>query len=454
MRLIVSLLLLLSLGRVGSSEAQSGVTRQLAAYMQGQQAVNQFAGVVLVTRHDSVLLHQAYGLADAEWQVPNTPDTRFALASITKQFTAIAVLQLAERGQLRLTDKLSQYVPGVPNGNGITLHQLLTHTAGLALDFEELYLVHTDATTDSALAFIRRQPVQFAPGARIGYSNVGYFLLGLVIEKASGLRYGTYLQRYILNVAGLHQSGLMSNTALVSGLARLYYREGAVLVKNPYINWELNVGHDGLYATAGDLLRFSQALRSATLLSPASLALMNTPHNQAYGGTGFLDRYGYGVFIDPYYSHRHHLLTHSGGYFGAMTTLDRYPQDEVVVIVLSNNQAESHIISYGLAGILFGKPVEVPYEHRALPAAPPVPPAYAGQYGPHHILYVKGHLYLQNLETPLVAETPTRFFSQQNPDRTVEFLPAKSGKVTALVLTKGGVRETFPKSGKPKAPAR
>ncbi|SDY80949.1 serine hydrolase domain-containing protein [Hymenobacter psychrophilus] len=449
MRLTVLLVLLLSLGRVGSSEAQSGVPRQLAAYMQGQQAVNHFAGVVLVTRHDSVLLQQAYGLADAEWQVPNTPDTRFALASITKQFTAIALLQLAERGQLRLTDKLSQYVPGMPNGDAITLHQLLTHTAGLALDFEEVYLRHTDATKDSALAFIRRQPVQFAPGARIGYSNVGYFLLALIIEKASGLSYGTYLQRNILDVAGLRQTGLLSNTTLVPGLARLYYREGAALVKNPYINWDVNVGHDGLYATAGDLLRLSQALRGTTLLSSASLALMNTPHNKQFGGSGFLDRYGYGVFIDPYYNLGHHLLTHSGGYFGAMTTLDRYPQDEVVVIVLSNNEAESHIISYGLAGILFGKPVEVPYEHRPMPAAPPVPLTYAGHYGPHHILYANGQLYLQDLETPLVAETPTKFYSQQNPDRTVEFLPTKAGKVEALILTKGGVRETFRKTRKP-----
>ena len=442
-------LVALGLGIARPGLGQPAVQQRLAAYMQGQHDINRFAGVVLVTRHDTVLLQQAYGLADAEWLTANTLDTKFALASISKHFTAIAVLQLAERGQLRLTDRLGKFLPGFPNGDVITLHQLLTHTAGLALDFEELYLNHTAVPKDSALDFIRRQPVQFAPGARVAYSNVGYFLLGQIIEKASGLSYAAYLQRHVLDVAGMASTGLHSNTALVPRLARLYCREGEVLVRNPYINWDLNVGHDGLYSTAGDLARLDQALRGTTLLSEASKALMATQHNARFPGNGFLDRYGYGVFINPYYNHGHYLLTHSGGYFGAMTTLDRYPQDGVFVTVLSNNQAESHWISYGLAGILFGKAVEVPYVHRRHPNPVVVPPAFAGEYGATRILLARGQLYLQDLETPLVPESDHKFFSQKNPDRTVEFLRSKAGRVQALVLTKGGVRETLAKTKTP-----
>ena len=445
MRLAIYFLIIGALGLAHPSLAQP-VRQRLAAYVQGQHDVNRFAGVVLVTRHDTVLLHQAYGLADAEWQVPNQLDTRFALASITKQFTAIAILQLAERGQLQLTDKLGQFVPGFPDGARITVHQLLTHTSGLALDFEELYLEHTAVSKDSALAFMRRHPVRFAPGADVAYSNVGYFLLGQIIEKASGLPYGTYLQRHVLDVAGMANTGLHSNTALVPHLARGYCREDTALVKNPYINWDLNVGHDGLYSTAGDLARLDRALRGTALLSEASKALMATQHNKRFPGNGFLDRYGYGIFIDPYYNHGHYLLTHSGGYFGAMTTLDRYPQDDIFVTVLSNNQAESHWIGYGLAGILFGKTVEVPYHHRPLAAPPANLAAHAGQYGAVTILHANGQLYLQDLETPLVAEAPRKFFSRNNPDRTVEFLPKKAGRPAAIVLTKGGVRETLPAS--------
>ncbi|GAA4041475.1 hypothetical protein GCM10022409_29330 [Hymenobacter glaciei] len=448
--LFLALICLLA-GQPGSSSAQT-VTQRLAAYMEGQHAVNRFAGMVLVTRHDSVLLRQAYGLADAEWAVPNSTDTRFALASITKQFTAIAILQLAERGRLRLTDKLSAFVPGFPNSDAISVHQLLTHTAGLPLDFEEIYLNHTAVSLDSALAFMKRQPAAFAPGARVGYSNVGYFLLGRIIEKASGQPYGAYLQQHIFEVAGMPNTGLNSNTALVPRLARLYYREGDTLVKNPYINWSLNVGHDGLYSTAGDLAQLDRALRGTTLLSDASKALMNTPHNRQFPGNGFMDRYGYGVFINPYYNHGHYLLTHSGGYFGAMTTLDRYPKDDVVIIVLSNNQAESHWISYGLAGILFGKTVEVPYVHRPAPSAPAGVSAFAGTYGEVSILFAKGQLYLKDLENPLVPETDRKFFSRNNPNRTVEFLLTKSGHVRALELTKGGVKETLPKQAKPARP--
>ncbi|TYZ14274.1 serine hydrolase [Hymenobacter lutimineralis] len=426
---------------LSKASAQPTVQPRLAAYMQAQAAVNHFAGVVLITRHDSVLLQQAYGLADYEWATPNTVDTKFALASITKTFTALAILQLAERDQLQLTDKLSKFFPGFPNGGAISLHQLLTHTAGLALDFEAQYLDYTNVSRDSALTVIQRLPVQFAPGARVGYSNVGYYLLGQIIEKASGLPYGEYLQRHILDVAGMTSTGLNSNTALVPRLARLYYREGESFVKNPYLNWALNVGHDGLYSTVGDLARLDQALRGTQLLSEASKALMATPHNQRFAGNGFLDRYGYGLFVNPYYNHGHALLTHSGGFFGAMTTWDRYPEDDILVTVLSNNEAESNWISYGLAGILFGKDVELPYVHRAISVAPEQLAALAGQYSSVTIRYANGQLYLQDLNTPLVPESERKFFRPDKPDRTVEFLINKRGKVDGLRLTKGGVKE-------------
>ncbi|TGD83058.1 serine hydrolase [Hymenobacter wooponensis] len=442
MRLALITFLIWLLG-ASSGLAQQGVQQRLAAYMQGQHDINHFAGVVLVTRHDSVLLHQAYGLADYEWAVPNTPDTKFALASITKSFTAVAMLQLAERGQLQLTDKLDKFFPRFPNGHAITLHQLLTHTSGLALDFESQYLDHTAVSRDSALAFIQRLPVQFPPGTRVGYSNVGYYLLGQIIEKASGITYGEYLQRNILDVAGMTSTGLNSNTTLVPRLARLYYREGGAFVKNPYINWDLNLGHDGLYSTAGDLAKLTQALQGTALLSESSKALMVTQHNKQFPGNGFIDRYGYGVFVNPYYNQGHYLLTHSGGFFGAMTTWDRYPNDGILVIVLSNNEAESHWISYGLAAILFGKPVEVPYSHQPITLAPASVLPYAGQYGAVTILHANGQLYLQDMKTPLVAESPRKFFRQDNPDRTVEFLTTSKGRVYALVLTKGGVKETM-----------
>lgn len=446
---VVCLAALLYLSSMGPGTGQSTVKQKLAAYMQSQHDVNRFAGVVLITRHDSVLLHQAYGLADYEWATPNTTDTKFALASITKHFTALAILQLAERNRLQLTDKLSTFFPRFPNGDAITLHMLLTHTAGLALDFEEQYLDHTAIPRDSALAAIQRLPQPFAPGTQVGYSNVGYFLLGQIIEKASGLSYGEYLQQNIFAVAGMSNTGLNSNTALVPHLARLYYREGEAFVKNPYINWDLNTGHDGMYSTAADLAKLDRVLRGTALLSEASKKLMFTQHNKQFPGNGFFDHYGYGIFIDPYYNHGHYLLTHSGGFFGATTTLDRYPQDQLFVTVLSNNEAESHWISYGLAAILFGKDVEVPYLHKPVSVDPALLPQYAGHYGAVNIIQTNGQLYLQNHDTPLLPEAARKFFSQ-NPDRTVEFLTTKKGRVYALILTKGGVKETIEK----KKPAR
>jgi CubicO group peptidase (beta-lactamase class C family) len=410
--------LLLLLAIAGPSRGQQPVQQQLAAYMQAHHAVNRFAGVVLVTRHDSVL------------------DSKFALASITKHLTAIAVLQLAERGHLRLTDNLARFFPAFPNGRAITLHHLLTHTAGLAVDFEPLYLDHTNVSRDSALAHIQRLPVRFAPGTQIGYSNVGYYLLGRIVEQAAGVPYGEYLAH----------AGLNSNTAPVPRLARLYYRDGADYAKNPYINWDLNVGHDGLYATAGDLANLDRAMRGTALLSEASKALMATPHNARLPGTGLFNRSGYGVFIDPSYNHGHPMLTHNGMFYGAVTTYDRYPQDQVLVTVLSNNESDAKWIGHGLAGILFGKAVELPYLHR--PASPDAAalPAYAGQYGMVRVSYAGGQLHLGDPAAPLVAEAARKFFRQDNPDHTVEFLTTAKGAVYALVLTRGGVREMIRRS--------
>jgi CubicO group peptidase (beta-lactamase class C family) len=257
--------------------------------------------------------------------------------------------------------------------------------------------------------------------------------------------FGEYLQRHIFQVAGMRATGLNSNTTLVPQLARLYCRQDAAYLKNPYINWDLNIGHDGLYSTASDLATFDQALRGTSLLSEASKTLMGTQHNQHFGGNGFFDHYGYGVFVDPYYNHGHHLLTHSGGYFGAMTTLDRYPQDQIFVTVLSNNEAESHWISYGLAGILFGKAVEVPYVHRPVAIAASSLAHYVGQYGAITIGQANGQLYLDSPEALLVPESACKLYQQRLPDRTVEFLLDQKGNSYAAVLMRGGVPEILRK---------
>ena len=443
-------LLLLCLLLAHSSLGQNLKAQKIEAYMQAQRDVNDFSGAVLVYSSDTIVFKKAYGFADYEWNVPNTIDTKFGLASITKYITAIAILQLVEKGQLSLDDKLATFFPHFPKGDSVSVHMLLTHTSGLALDFENLYLDYTGITKDSAIASIAKMPYRFTPGTNSEYSNIGYFLLSEIIEKASGMSYSNYLQKYIFDVANMSNSGISNNDSIISKMARVYYRTPEGLVKNPYINWSLNIGHDGMYSTIEDLYMLDRALYGNTLLSETSKAKMTTQYNKKYPDNGFFETYGYGIFINPYYNHGQYLLTHSGGFYGVMTSLDRFTEDNVFITVLSNNQSESHIISYGLSGIMFDLPVEVPYKHTEVEIDLRLLDKYAGQYGKIKIIKIKDRLYLENTETELKPESSSKFFRADNHDRTVEFVTNKKGEAHALILTKGGVREIIQKDKRSK----
>ena len=392
-------------------------------------------------RNDSVILKKAYGSADLEWNVPNTVDTKFVLASISKYFTAIAVMQLVERNKLSLDDHLSKFFPSYPQGEKVTIHMLLTHTSGLPLDFDDLYMNSTIVTKDSAIAYLKKQPYLFSPGSNCKYSNVGYFLLSQIIEKASQQTYEAFLKEHIFDKAGMSNTGVCNNDSIIPKKARVYYRNGNGYAHNPYINWNLNIGLDGIYSTVDDLYKLDRAFSGEKLLSNASKSLMTTQHNKIFPDDGFFDSYGYGIMINPFYNHNHYLLTHSGGFIGTMTTYDSYPKDNVFIAVLSNNESESHIISYGLAGIIFGMPVQLPYQHQEVAINSATLKKFAGKYGDLEIIHLDNKLYLNSTETELLAESNTKFFSKNNNDRTIEFVIDQNGTIQSLLFTKGGVQE-------------
>ena len=181
---------------------QKDIPTNLAKYMQAQVDVNNFSGTVIVTKNGSVLLKKAYGLADYEWNIKNTVDTKFQLASVTKQFTATAILQLVENGKLSLDDKLSKFFPDYPKADSVTIHMLLSHSSGLGLGFKELAL--TTISADSAYNEIKKIPYEFEPGTKSEYSNIGYYLLGKIIEKVSGEKYVVYLKKNIFEKFKTH----------------------------------------------------------------------------------------------------------------------------------------------------------------------------------------------------------------------------------------------------------
>ncbi|MCX6286167.1 MAG: serine hydrolase [Bacteroidetes bacterium] len=176
--------------------AQKDLADRLDRYIRAKTDFFNFSGAVLVARNDSIILHKGYGLANREWNVQNTADTKFRIASNTKQFTAAAILQLEDQGKLSLDDKLSKYFTGFSYGDTVTIHMLLTHSSGIR-DFFELEpfrdIRPLSISKDSLVALVKRQLFNFLPGKDIGYSNSGYYLLGLIIEKCSGQSYEDYL---------------------------------------------------------------------------------------------------------------------------------------------------------------------------------------------------------------------------------------------------------------------
>ncbi|TPG38421.1 serine hydrolase domain-containing protein [Flavobacterium pectinovorum] len=415
--------------------SQKELSTKLEQYMDTQFAINDFSGTVLVSKNDSVVFKKAYGFANYEWKVKNTIDSKFSLASVSKQFTAVAILQLAENKKLSLQDPLNKYFADFPKGDKITLKMMLTHNSGLQMDFDELYLSKTNLDKDSVYTYLTKKPLLFEPGTSTAYSNIGYYLLGRIIEKVSGQSYSEFLKENIFNKAKMYNSGVSNNDVIVDKMTQLYYLDNYKLNKNPYINWNFNLGHDGVYSTVEDLNLWNKALfDSQILLSEASKKEMFTSYNK--------QNFGFGVVINPFYNQNHQLIAHDGGFFGAMTSLNKFTEDHVFITVLSNNQSKSYYIAYGLAGICFGKEVELPYKHIQKVIDTQVYNQYIGDYENIKILTKDNKLYYVDYNIELLPESETKFFRSDNHNTTLQFIKNKKGKIILLEIKKAGIKET------------
>ncbi|MFH6993462.1 serine hydrolase [Flavobacterium sp. FlaQc-48] len=425
-------LIVLAVFTLGYSQKELG--NKLEKYMDAQFAINDFSGTVLVSKNDSIVFKKAYGFADYEWKVNNTIDSKFSLASVSKQFTAVAILQLAESKKLSLEDPLSKYFNDFPKGDKITLKMMLSHNSGLQMDYDELYLSKTDLNKDSVYTYLAKKPLLFEPGTSTAYSNIGYYLLAQIIEKVTGQSYSAYLKQNLFDKAKMYNSGVSANDAIVDKMTQLYYFNDNKLVKNPYINWNFNLGHDGVYSTVEDLNLWNKVLfDSQTLLSEESKKKMFTSYND--------QNYGYGVVINPFYNQNHQLIAHDGGFFGAMTSFNKFTEDKVFITVLSNNQSKSYYMAYGLAGICFGKEVDLPYQHIQIAIDAKVYDQYTGDYEGIKILQKDNKLYYLDYNIELLPESPTKFFRSDNTNTTLEFVKNKKGKITQLEIKKAGVKE-------------
>jgi CubicO group peptidase (beta-lactamase class C family) len=298
------------------------------------------SGAVLVA-HNGMLFEKGYDLADKDANIPNTPQTRFRIGSITKQFTAMAILILQDRGKLHVQDPICLYVPDCPQDwQPITIENLLTHTSGIPdyINSPDFVATWTEpATPEELIARFKDMPLEFPPGSRFKYSNSGYTLLGYIIERASGQSYATFLRENIFVPLKMNNTGYDATYPPLPQHATGYYR--GYIKPTPYDPSVLYAA-GALYSTVEDLDAWDQALIMHKLLSRQALDAMFTPHIPCPppGPGGCLLHedlgYGYGWFIASESQGR--LIYHVGHIDGFFTYNGFYPQSNLVVVVLSN----------------------------------------------------------------------------------------------------------------------
>jgi CubicO group peptidase (beta-lactamase class C family) len=245
--LVLVTIVLLSAISGGQTASVRGIADQIATYLSAFADTGNFSGAVLVARGDKVLFRRAYGMANYELQVPNTPETRFHIASVSKPFTAAAILQLQEQGRLNVADHVSRYLPDFPNGDRITLDNLLTHTSGIPnvnnLPDYDLF-ARAPHSLPELVAKFADLALDFQPGANYRYSNSNYNLLALVVEKVSRESYGDYLRKHIFDPAGMRDSGHDGDALrLIPSAASGYEPYGTTgYEKAPYLDWSNKTG--------------------------------------------------------------------------------------------------------------------------------------------------------------------------------------------------------------------
>ena len=368
---------------VGGHDLRSGevvegeLGRRLDDFLSALEGLG-FSGVVGIEDQGKPILIRGYGNADREHETPATPATVFCTGSITKQFTAAAILALQDEGKLSVQDPLAKYFEHVPEDKrGLTLHHLLTHSSGLvdsrAGDYD--LIATADWVRDQALAC----ELQFAPGHGYSYQNVNFSLLGMIVEHVSGHPYETFLQQRLFARAGLTRTGYLA-PKYAPGEIATGYRDGerwgttldhALLPDGPC--WTLRA-NGGIQATVGDMLRWHHALQEDRVLSRAAHAALETPFNPEGGGTF----YGYGWSIETSPSGKK-LVTHNGGNQVSFADFLRFVEEDRVIFLATNAAyAVRPDLAFELAGILYGRapravPATIPRNHATLTA-------YAGRY--------------------------------------------------------------------------
>jgi CubicO group peptidase (beta-lactamase class C family) len=398
---------------------------------------NSFSGSVLVVQKGMILINKGYGYKNKKDGTLNDSNTIFQIGSITKQFTSTIILQLVEKHELLLQDKLSKYISDYPHGDSITIENLLTHTSGVFNytndpDFMQNYSEHP-ISRDSLIARFKYKPLDFEPGSKWSYSNSGYILLGAIIEKVTGKSYFSVVHENIFQPLGMSHSGF-DFTDLKTKDKATGYLNGSSQPAG-IVDSSVSFAAGAIYTTTGDLYKWDRALYTDRVVTQASLQKAFTPYQSSYG-------YGWGIS----YAYGKKNVGHGGGITGFVSFISRVPDDEICIILLSNwPSAELPKIAGDINNLLNGKSPDLPVAKKEININVDTLKTYTGDYeltpAFHIFITLDGDTLSAQAtgqgKNPLFAEKVNLFFLKVV-DAQIEFFKGSDGKTDHLVLYQNG----------------
>lgn len=351
------------------------VELKIDEYIHAHVGQGNFSGSVLVAKNDSVVACRSYGMANYEHDIPNSPQTKFQIGSMTKSFTAFAIMLLEKQGLINLDEALEKYSPGLLGGNEITIHHLLSHTSGIP-KLEDIpdykTLMFNNVPLYETIKKLYDLPPEFAPGDDYSYSNSGYMILALIIEKVTEKPFGIFLKEHIFDPLGMENTVLIEPRILIKNRASGYNTGGEADQENAdYENLYNFRGATGIYSTVEDLYLWDRALYTGKLLDTQSLErAFIVPEGR---------RYGYGWVISDQFGHK--AIWHDGSTSGFQSYIARFPDDDACIIILSNFvHAPMSSIRKDMAAILFDEPYELPKAEDFIKIDPTIYNSYVGKY--------------------------------------------------------------------------
>ena len=309
-------------------------------YLNDLTEKEKFSGAILVSIKGEKIISKGYGMANYELDVLNTSKTKFRIGSITKQFTAVAIMQLFEKGKLNLNDTLDKYIPDYPKGDKVTIHHLLTHTSGIfnntsAEDFME-NIIRKKYSLETLIDDFKYVPYDFEPGTKHSYSNSGYILLGYIIEKVSNKSYEEYLQENVFDKLLMNDSGYDDYYKIIKNRASGYELKGEEkrLTNCDFIDMSIPYAAGALYSTVEDLYIWNRALIGEKLISREGVNQMLSKHIEVEKN----DYYGYGIFLgdEDLGGKVRKKISHGGGIPGFFSSNEIFPEEDVQVIMITN----------------------------------------------------------------------------------------------------------------------